>query len=227
MSSVLEFSAVAAPALRNGLDASARAIMAASRFGSSGNLALAACLGVFAFAWTLMAGPLATVAPAVATAPAARPTASAPAAPAGAQDTPASFEAPAPVGQAPGAIVETALDYDVAFYWPQTPQTVTEPVAIRSGPATWAQLLRSARPGERLRINGRVEDAPGGPWYRVRLADGRDGYLAARTTDVGSWRRKRAAEARAAAETAATAVAGAPLAVPGAPTAPDAPPPAF
>ena len=118
----------------------------------------------------------------------------------------------APIGTPPPAAIETALDYDVVFYWPARPQTVAEPAAIREGPATYARVIRSAHPGERLRINGRVEEAPNGPWLRVRLADGQDGYFAAHTIDVGVFRQRRAVEATQVADTGVVVeAAGAPL----------------
>jgi hypothetical protein len=137
--------------------------------------------------------------------------------------------APLPLGAPPAAPVQLALDYDVTFFWPKTPQTVAEAVAIREGPADYAKVIRSARPGERLRINGKVEDAPDGPWLRVRLEDGRDGYFAADTLEIGQFRRRRAEERVLEAETApeaAPAAAGAPLIVAG-PDGPEAGSPSF
>ncbi|MDX2234793.1 MAG: SH3 domain-containing protein [Hyphomonadaceae bacterium] len=188
---------------------------AAATFGSAANMAAAAVLGAGVFALALLAspvdrgvaGPTAEAAPGRAPAPAMRA-----AAPALASAQPVTAE-----GAAPGAAVETVLDYTVAFYWPDTPQTVAEPAAVRDGPTDFARVIHTARPGERLRINGRVDDAPGGPWLRVRLADGADGYFAARTVDVGAFRRRRAEEARMAAaapDEALAAERGAPLALP-------------
>lgn len=163
----------------------------AATFGSAGSMLLAAVAGVIAFAFALASIPVETLQAAPPVAPAATP---APASHAPLTNISAPGELPAPIGTAPGPAVETALDYDVVFYWPARPQTVVEPVAIRDGPAPYAHVIRSARPGERLRINGRAEDAPNGPWLRVRLEDGRDGYFAAKTVDVGVFRRKRAVE---------------------------------
>ena len=181
----------------------------AATFGSAGSMVLAALMGMAAFALALASTPLSApeappVAPAVSQPPLT--SISVPRAP------PAGEPELAPIGTAPGPAVETVLDYDVTFYWPATPQTVAEPVAIRDGPAPYARVIRSARPGERLRINGRAEDAPRGPWLRVRLEDGRDGYFAAHTVDVGAFRRKRAAEIATPDPAAEAAVAdGAPL----------------
>jgi hypothetical protein len=170
--------------------------VSATSFGSAPNMAAASLLGALAFLVTLVAAP---PEPAAA---ASQPTRSiqAPAPSGPLQDVSISVPAvtgdmaPAPMGAPPPPAVQTVLDYDVVFYWPATPQTVTDAVAIREGPAGYARVLRQARPGERLRINGKVEGAPGGPWYRVRLAEGGDGYFAARTVDVAGYRRARKAQ---------------------------------
>jgi hypothetical protein len=189
------------------------ALRAAFSFGSPGSMVLAAAIGAGAFLAAALAGPMDSPAeaappridpPAAGLTEAARPpdvpvadvSVAGVSVPGVAAD--AAAEAPAPVGAAPGAAVESVLDQDVVFFWPATPQTVEQPVAIRTGPSGTAPLIRNARPGERLRINGKAPDALGGPWHRVRLADGRDGYFAARTVDVAAWRRRRAAEADAA-----------------------------
>lgn len=192
----------------------------AATFGSAGSMVLAAMLGAAAFAFALAAPspPVSATSPAAVRAPELRgrlidistPVSGALGSAAPANVGPGALT---PIGAPPAAAIETALDYDVVFFWPARPQTVSEPVAIRQGPASYALLIRSARPGERLRINGRVEDAPNGPWLRVRLADGQDGYLAARTIDVGAFRHRRAVEATQVAETDVTGeAAGAPLA---------------
>ncbi len=187
----------------------------AANFGSAGSMVLGAMLGVAAFAFALASPPPPAPenTPATARAPDIRgrlTDISATAAPAPAMVAPGAL---APIGVPPPPAVETALDYDVVFFWPARPQTVAEPVAIRDGPAPYAHMIRSARPGERLRINGRVEDAPNGPWLRVRLADGQDGYFAARTVDVGVFRQHRAAEATQVVDAGAVPAetAGAPL----------------
>lgn len=182
----------------------------AGTFGSAGSMVLAALLGAATFAFALAAPKP----PAPAIAPEMRGRLTDVSAPA-----PAAAEAPgalAPMGAPPPAAIETALDYDVVFFWPARPQTVASAAAIRKGPAAWAPVIRNARPGERLRINGRVDDAPNGPWLRVRLADGQDGYFAARTVDVGVFRQRRAEEAPQVAATGETPVeaAGAPLIAP-------------
>jgi hypothetical protein len=174
------------------------ALAAIAAFGSPGNMAFAALLGAGAFIAAAIAAPI--EAPAEAAPPPPRSSqpltdvsvtpGALPLDPAGALQ---------PVGVAPAAAIESVLDYAVVFFWPATPQTVADPVAIREGPADYARVIRAARPGERLRINGKVAAAPGGPWLRVRLADGRDGYFAARTVDVGAFRRRRAAEVETAA----------------------------
>ncbi len=195
---------VQAAAVQAGM-AAAPVARAVATFGSAGNMAFAAALGAGAFLVALASGPMETPAVAASVKPvqsAAAP-ASARAAPGAAADAPvvrgpvaeAAPAAPAPTGTAPAPAIENVLDYAVAFYWPARPQTVAEPVALREAPAGYARVIRAARPGERLRINGRVTDAPGGPWLRVRLADGRDGYFAARTLDVGAFRSRRAAAA--------------------------------
>lgn len=179
--------AAAGPAL-------APVVRAVATFGTAANMAFAAALGAVAFVVALAAGPMET--PAVAASPAPVEAATAAPLPARAAPGPASVAAstpPAPTGAAPAPAIENVLDYAVAFYWPERPQTVAEPVALREAPAGYARIIRAARPGERLRINGRVADAPGGPWLRVRLADGRDGYFAAKTMDVGAFRSRRAA----------------------------------
>lgn len=187
----------------------------AATFGSAGSMVLGAVLGAAAFVFALASpsAPVSASTPATVRAPEIRgrlTDISAPVTPAPAMVAPDML---APIGAPPPAAIETALDYDVVFFWPARPQTVAEPVAIRDGPASYARVLRSARPGERLRINGRVEDAPNGPWLRVRLADGQDGYFAARTVDVGAFRQRRATEAAQVAEAGAVSVeaAGAPL----------------
>jgi hypothetical protein len=184
-----------------------------ARPGSAASLVFAACLGVIAFAAALATGPIAP----------REAEASAPVRP----DLPltdvsvrerlptmtASREL-APIGAPPPPAIDFALNFEVAYFWPLRPQTVSEPVAIRDGPASSAKVLRHARPGERLRINGRVEDAPDGPWLRVRLADGSDGYFTGRTVDASSWRRKRPPETAPQAAPGSDAfadVAGAPL----------------
>jgi hypothetical protein len=191
--------------------------------GSPGSFLFAAVVGVFAFTAAVASGPIAPreaeAAPAIRrdlplTDVAVRP----------APLTPAQPGDLAPIGAPPPPAIDTALDYAVAYYWPLRPQTVTAPAAIREGPAPWAKVLRQARPGERLRINGRTIDAPGGPWLRIRLSDGRDGYVAGRTIDADAWRRQRAASVQTAAvadgPVAADAV-GAPLAAAGPDEGPD------
>jgi len=165
----------------------------AARPGSAGSLVLAACLGVAAFAAALASGPISSR-EAEAASPPPRPdlpltdVSIRPA-------LPTTATAPlAPIGAPPPPAIDLALNFEVEYFWPATPQTVAEAVAIRDGPAPRARVLRAARPGERLRINGRVVDAPDGPWWRVRLASGQDGYFAARTVDAGVYRRRRAAE---------------------------------
>lgn len=191
------------------------AIGAAFAFGSPGNMVFAALLGAGAFLLAALAGPMdapAEASPPASPAPAAGLTEAALALPGLVQVDPM---APAPVGTAPTAAIDNVLDYAVVYFWPATPQTVAEPAAIRDGPSGGSKLIRAARPGERLRINGKVEDAPGGPWLRVRLADGKDGYFAARTVDVGVFRRRRAIETEAAAmaDDPAFDAVGAPLIV--------------
>lgn len=190
---------VQAAAVQAGM-AAAPVARAVATFGSAGNMAFAAALGAGAFVVALASGPMETPAVAASVTPVQSAAATAPAR---AADAPvvrgpvaeAAPAAPAPTGTAPAPAIENVLDYAVAFYWPARPQTVAEPVALREAPAGYARVIRAARPGERLRINGRVADAPGGPWLRVRLADGRDGYFAARTLDVGAFRSRRAAAA--------------------------------
>lgn len=198
------------------------AVLAATP-GSAHSLALAAAIGVIAFAGAVGAVPSHQPVRAAVQAPAA--SAPAPLTPIALQQTaslPASQngDALAPVGAPPLPAIDRAFDYPVVFFWPATPQTVVDAAAIREGPSTSARVLRSARPGDRLRINGRVANAPSGPWWRVRLPDGRDGYLSAHTMDVAAYRRKRAAETAEAGETPDPALAdvtGAPLM----PTPPD------
>lgn len=189
----------------------------AARFGSPASMTMGASFGVLAFAGALASWPV-DGAPASA--------ARAAQAPVSVAMTPIS--APAPVAALPPPPVQMALDYTVAFFWPKTPQTVAEPVAIREGPADYARTIRSARPGERLRINGRVDDAPDGPWLRVRMEDGRDGYFAARTIDVGAYRRPPASivavDGVAPPEGAPDTTTGAPLIVAGPTSEPDGPP---
>lgn len=165
----------------NALAFGKRHVVEASRFGLPASMIGASALGAVAC----------TVA--LATWPAATPAAVAHTPKASVEETIAAY-APAPTGEAPARLVQTALDYDVAYFWPKSPQTVANPVAIRTGPADYAELIRAAKPGERLRINGVAADAPGGPWLRVRMEDGRDGYFAAETIEVGAYRRRRAAE---------------------------------
>lgn len=185
----------------------------AAKPGSAGSLVLAACLGIAAFAAALASGPISSR-EAEAASPPPRPdlpltdVSIAPhkMAPAGLL---------APIGAAPPPAIDLALNFEVEYFWPTTPQTVAESVAIRDGPAPWAKTLRMARPGDRLRINGRVLDAPEGPWLRVRLPTGQDGYFAARTLDASVYRRRRAAQTTTAdADPAGDALAeasGAPL----------------
>jgi hypothetical protein len=186
-----------------------------ARFGSPASMTLGAALGVMACAGALASWPAdgATAAIRAVSAPIAL--------------TPVS--APQAVGAPPPPPLQLALDYEVAFFWPKTPQTVSEPVAIREGPSEDARAIRSARPGERLRINGRVDDAPDGPWLRVRLDSGRDGYFAARTIDVGAYRRPPPAApvvdpATSPDGVAPDGAAGAPLFVAGPAVEPDGPP---
>lgn len=188
-------------ALAFGRDMAARAV----RFGSPASMMAAALMGVALCAVALATWPASSSAVA-SSAPVTLETPMIP------------VSATTPVVAVPPPPVQIALDYDVAFFWPLTPQTVAQPVAIREGPADYAEVIRAARPGERLRINGRVEEAPGGPWLRVRMEDGRDGYFAARTIDVGAYR-PRLTEAPGFDETAPPTsepgVAGAPLVVAG------------
>jgi len=200
----------------NALAFGKRHVVEASRFGSPASMIGASALGAIACTVALASWP------------AASPVAVAHAPEASVEETLAAY-APEPVGSAPARLVQTALDYDVAYFWPKSPQTVATPVAIRTGPADYAELIRAARPGERLRINGVAADAPGGPWLRVRMEDGRDGYFAAETIEIGAFRRsraqERAVEAAAVAE-AAPASTGAPLVVAG-PSEAEVGPPSF
>jgi hypothetical protein len=189
----------------------------AARFGSPASMIGASALGVALCALALVAWPEARQAVAAVTTVRA------------AQAADEAGGAPAPMVAIPPPPVQTALDYDVAFYWPKAPQTVAEAVAIREGPASFTRSIRAAKPGERLRINGVVEDAPDGPWYRVRLEDGRDGYLAARTLEIAAYRSRRAAERAAEAAAAPEApppAVGAPLVVAGQ-SEPEPGPPSF
>lgn len=90
------------------------------------------------------------------------------------------------------------LTYDVDYYWPDEPQTVATPTRIRTRPEKGASVLTIAAPGERLRINGRIQ-VGSTDWYRVRLPDARDGYFAADDVVVAlaDYRRRRAATVRA------------------------------
>lgn len=193
-----------------------RQLVRAGNFGSPASMTAAALVGVALCAVALATWP-------------ATPAAMAAHAPVVVQTEMTPVSAPVPMGAPPAAAVQLALDYDVTFYWPKTPQTVAEAVAIREGPADYAKVIRAARPGERLRINGKVEDAPDGPWLRVRLEDGRDGYFAAKTLEVGQYRRPRPAdpslEAVAASESTPLS-AGAPLIIAG-PDGPEAGSPSF
>lgn len=84
---------------------------------------------------------------------------------------------------------------DVAFYTPQAPLTVTEATRLRSAPSADSRALGTLLPGVRLRVNGRVDDAPDGPWLRHRLNSGGVGYVAENmTSDLGVWQRRRNAE---------------------------------
>lgn len=197
----------------NALGFARRLLVRAGTFGSPASMTAAALVGV-----ALCAAALATW-PASNTAMAAH-------APVAVETEMTPISAPAPMGAPPAAPVQLVLDYDVAFFWPTTPQTVAEAVAIRDGPADYAKVIRPARPGERLRINGRVDDAPDGPWFRVRLEDGRDGYFAAQTLEIGQFRRRRAEERALESDQAPVgpAIVGAPLIVAGPSGEPDGPP---
>lgn len=215
--SLQSFADAIADHILNALAFGKRHVVEASRFGSTASMIGASALGAVVCTIALVSWPAAAPASAVAHTPKAS-----------VEETLASY-APEPMGAAPARLVETALDYDVAYFWPKTPQTVATPVAIRTGPADYAELIRAAKPGERLRINGVAADAPGGPWLRVRLEDGRDGYFAAETIEVGAYRRRRAAEPTAepvpAPEAGPTAT-GAPLVVAG-PSESEIGPPSF
>ncbi|MBL8559844.1 MAG: SH3 domain-containing protein [Hyphomonadaceae bacterium] len=198
----------------NALAFSRRQLARAAAFGTPASMTAAAILGVGLCIVSL------------ATWPATHP-AMASYAPVAVETDMTPISAPAPMGAPPAAPVQLALDYDVAFFWPNTPQTVAEPVAIRDGPADYAKVIRPARPGERLRINGVVVEAPDGPWFRVRLEDGRDGYFAAEPVEIGQFRRRRAEERAleaAGAPSAPPVALGAPLIVAGPSGEPDGPP---
>jgi hypothetical protein len=200
----------------NALAFARRQIVRAGTFGTPASMTAAAVVGVALCAAALSTWPASNTAMA-AHAPVAVEAAMTP------------ISAPAPMGAPPAAPVQLALDYDVTFFWPKTPQTVAEAVAIREGPADYAKVIRAARPGERLRINGKVEDAPDGPWLRVRLEDGRDGYFAADTLEIGQFRYRRAQQRALEADQAPEApptVVGAPLIVAG-PDGPEAGLPSF
>lgn len=197
-----------------GLAFARRQLARAASFGTPASLTAAAVAGVALCAAALATWPETNAAMAAHTP-----------APVATDMTPIS--APAPMGAPPAAPVQLALDYDVRFFWPTTPQTVAEPVAIREGPADYAKVIRPAKPGERLRINGRVDEAPNGPWFRVRLEDGRDGYFAAETLEIGQFRRRRAEERSRESDEgpeAPPAAVGAPLIVAGPSSDPDGPP---
>jgi hypothetical protein len=90
------------------------------------------------------------------------------------------------------------LNYRVAFFAPQAPLTVMEPTRLRSLPSQDSRALSTLQPGVKLRINGRVDDAPGGPWLRHKLTNGSVGFVAEDLTgDLRNWRAARAAAAKA------------------------------
>jgi hypothetical protein len=74
-----------------------------------------------------------------------------------------------------------------------------------------------AAPGRRLRVNGLVMNSDAEePWLRVRLADGKDGFIQADFVPMSQFRSERAAERREAEEMASATYAtadpvGAPL----------------
>jgi hypothetical protein len=189
----------------------------AARIGSPASMIAASAVGVALSGAALTSWPAAPRAEAVQTVEAS------------ASIAPQAAYAPAPAAAVPPPPVVMALDYDVAYFWPKAPQTVAEAVEIREGPANFAKPIRAARPGERLRINGVVDEAPGGPWYRVRLEDGRDGFFAAGILEIGAFRRQRAQERSvetAGASPAPATSAGAPLVVAG-PGEQESGPPSF
>lgn len=107
-------------------------------------------------------------------------------------------ETPAAATVAPTAAATrqpAALDLDVRYYWPKTPQTVERPTKIVTAPGK-GDVIEVAQPGERLRINGRTSFR-GAEWIRVRTPEGKDGFFNERTIDVSTYRRRRAEAARA------------------------------
>lgn len=89
-----------------------------------------------------------------------------------------------------------AMGYREVVFLAPRPMTVSETVRLRDRPseAKDARVLGSVEPGDRIRITRVVGGAPEGPWLRLRLANGRDGYiLAEHAADLVEWRDSRRA----------------------------------
>jgi hypothetical protein len=116
------------------------------------------------------------------------------------------------------ARVDTVGMSQIVYFFPHEPLTVREQAKIYAFPfAEDGKALRTAAPGCRLRVNGLVMNSDvETPWLRVRLADGRDGFLQANFVPISKLRAERAAarrEAEAIAEATASTTdpVGAPL----------------
>lgn len=115
------------------------------------------------------------------------------------------------------ARVDTVGMSQVVYFFPHEPLTVREEAKIYAAPFEEGKELRTAAPGRRLRVNGLVMNSDAEePWLRVRLADGKDGFIQADFVPMSQFRSERAAERREAEEMASASYAtadpvGAPL----------------
>jgi hypothetical protein len=124
--------------------------------------------------------------------------------------------------------------YGVVPFYAPSPLTVRETVRLTSEPGERRGVgLQQLRPGQRLRVIGRVVWPDGTDediWLQARADDGGEAYLPASVVvDAGAWRRRVAADRQREEEALQTANAGEggslPLGAPlGVITAPDAPP---
>ncbi|HSW31689.1 MAG TPA: M23 family metallopeptidase [Longimicrobiales bacterium] len=83
---------------------------------------------------------------------------------------------PAPFLRRPRGVLErVSADLERLGRWVQPTE---EDVPVRSAPSQTSELIAEVAPHASLRVWG-----GSGAWYRVRLADGRDGYVSARLTE--------------------------------------------
>jgi hypothetical protein len=93
---------------------------------------------------------------------------------------PTTLVTPSPAGKCPDVVVRRI----------EQPQTIprsawvhaSDGVNVRAAPTSSATRLTTLATGTQLNLQGEQTNADGNTWYRIRLSDGRDGWLSGRYT---------------------------------------------